>query len=88
MAALAAAAIAAPSAIAQPIDPGVPAPAESTAPQPPATTTRTVEIRSNGFDWTDAGLGAAGTLCLLGVGAGVAVAGASRSRARPRVGQR
>jgi hypothetical protein len=87
IAALAAAAIAAPSAVAQPIDPGVAAHAESTS-QPQAVTTRTVEIRANGFDWADAGLGAAGMLCLLGLGAGVAVAGASRSRARPRVGPR
>jgi hypothetical protein len=83
---LAAAAIAAPSAGAQPIDPGVPAGSESTSPPPPVT--RTVETRSDGFDWADAGLGAAGMLSLLGLGAGVAVLGASRSRARPRVGQR
>jgi hypothetical protein len=86
IAVLAAAAVAAPSAGAQPIDPGVAA-HHATASQPQPVT-RTVEIRSDGFDWADAGLGAAGMLSLLGLGAGVAVFGASRSRARPRVGQR
>jgi hypothetical protein len=41
--------------------------------------TRTVEVNSRGFDWGDAGLGAAGTLSLLGLGAGVVVI-ARRSR--------
>ena len=45
---------------------------------PPATT-RVVEVRAGGFDWADAGLGAAGMLSLLGVGAGVLVV-ARRSR--------
>jgi hypothetical protein len=36
----------------------------------PSATTRIVEVESHGFDWADAGLGAAGMLSLLGVGAG------------------
>jgi hypothetical protein len=75
------AAVAAPSAGARPADVGPPATvaaSHATAPAPP-TATRIVEVRSSGFDWGDAGLGAAGMLSLLGVGAGVLVV-ARRSR--------
>jgi hypothetical protein len=61
------AAVEAPSAGAHVADLHLPPPAARHAPQ---ATTRVVEIRSGGFDWADAGLGAAGMLSLLGVGAG------------------
>ena len=55
------------------------APASTPPPQPAAP--RIVEVHtSSGFDWGDAGLGAAAMLSALGVGAGVAVA-ARRGRA-------
>jgi hypothetical protein len=70
------AAIAAPSAAAMPIDSG------HAAGHTPPPVTRTVEVRAHGFDWGDAGIGAAATLSVLGVGAGVALAG-RRSRRQP-----
>lgn len=66
LAMLLAAAIAAPSAGAHPADSPMPARAHA-APGP------TVEVRANGFDWGDAGLGAAGMLSILGLGAGAVV---------------
>jgi hypothetical protein len=58
------------------------APAAASAPQPAAT--RIVEVHTGGgFDWGDAGLGAAAMLSALGVGAGVAVVA---RRGRPTVG--
>jgi hypothetical protein len=93
---LAAAAVAAPSAVAMPTDSGPQAaiaagasandatggyefaPAPASAPQPPAT--RIVKVHTgNGFDWGDAGLGAAAMLSALGVGAGAVIV-ARRSR--------
>jgi hypothetical protein len=57
--------------------------ATAPAPPPPATT-RIVEVHtSNGFDWGDAGLGAAAMLSALGVGAGAVVVA---RRSRPTVG--
>jgi hypothetical protein len=47
--------------------------------------TRTVEVRSSGFDWEDAGLGAAGMLSLLGLGTGAVVFG-RRRRGHPTLG--
>jgi len=77
IAVLATAAIAAPTAGASPADSAQPAAAART---PPAVT-RTVDAPSSGFDWADAGLGAAGTLSLLALGAGgVAV---TRRRSHP-----
>jgi len=95
---LAAAAVAAPSAAAMPTDSGPQAaiaagatdatggyeftPASTPPPQPAAP--RIVEVHtSSGFDWGDAGLGAAAMLSALGVGAGVAVAA---RRGRPTIG--
>ena len=50
---------------------------------PPAAT-RIVEVHtSSGFDWGDAGLGAAAMLSALGVGAGAVVVA---RRGRPTVG--
>jgi hypothetical protein len=55
------------------------APAPAASPQPAAP--RIVEVHtSSGFDWGDAGLGAAAMLSALGVGAGALVV-ARRSRA-------
>jgi hypothetical protein len=71
------AAVAVPSAGARPAD----FPAPATAAPPPHATTRVVEVHAGGFDWGDAGLGAAGTLSLIAVGAG-AVAVTRRSRPR------
>jgi hypothetical protein len=79
IAVLATAAIAAPSAGARPADSAQPAAPEVT----PHALTRPVEAPSSGFDWADAGLGAAGTLSLLALGAGgLAVTRRSR-RGRP-----
>jgi hypothetical protein len=75
-AALAATAIAAPSAAAMPIDAG------RAAGQAPRPATQVVQVRAHGFDWGDAGIGAAAMLSVLGVGAGVAVAG-RRGRRQP-----
>jgi hypothetical protein len=41
-----------------------------------------VEVRSNGFEWGDAGIGAAGMLALVLVGVGVAMANAHRQARR------
>ncbi|HEX5898693.1 MAG TPA: hypothetical protein VFY32_04785 [Solirubrobacteraceae bacterium] len=62
----AAVATAAPAAEAHPADSPLPARAGAAA-RP------TVEVRANGFDWGDAGLGAAGMLSLLGLGTGAVV---------------
>ena len=67
LATLLAAAIAAPSAGAHPAD--SPLPARSG----PDTTGPVIEARANGFDWGDAGIGAAGMLTILGLGAGAVV---------------
>jgi hypothetical protein len=78
------AAVAAPSAGARPADlqpPPAVAATHATAPAP-HTATRIVEVRSSGFDWGDAGLGAAAMLSVLGVGAGAVVV---TRRSRPRV---
>ncbi|HEY7622210.1 MAG TPA: hypothetical protein VH834_20740 [Solirubrobacteraceae bacterium] len=71
LAALAAAAIAAPSAAAQPIDQVLPSGNEQTP--APDVVTRTVKVDSSGFDWGDAGLGAVGMLSALALGAGAVV---------------
>jgi hypothetical protein len=78
------AAVAAPSAGARPADlapPPAAATTHATAPAP-HNATRIVEVRSSGFDWGDAGLGAAAMLSVLGVGAGAVVV---TRRSRPRV---
>jgi hypothetical protein len=75
----ASAAVAAPSAGAHVADLHVPPAAASHAPR---ATTRVVEVRSGGFEWADAGLGAAGMLSLLGVGAGAVLV---TRRGRPTV---
>ena len=58
---------------ARPIGPPTPAAASHATLPAPHTATRIVEVRASGFDWGDAGLGAAGMLSLLGVGAGALV---------------
>jgi hypothetical protein len=64
VAVLAAAAVAAPTAAARPAD--------SVQPAAPAVH-RTIEVSTSGFDWADAGLGAAAMLTLVGVGGGAVV---------------
>ena len=97
---LAAAAVAAPSAAAMPTDSGpqaaIAAGASATdatggydfapaPPAPPPAATRIVEVHTaSGFDWGDAGLGAAAMLSALGVGAGAVVVA---RRGRPTVGK-
>jgi hypothetical protein len=71
LSALAVAAIAAPSAAAQPIEPSLPS-GDDHGPMPQVVT-RTVTVESGGFDWGDAGIGAAGMLSVLAVGAGAVV---------------
>jgi hypothetical protein len=66
IAVLATAAVAAPTAGARPADSARPAAPVATS----HAVTRTIEAPSSGFDWADAGLGAAGTLSLLALGAG------------------
>jgi hypothetical protein len=83
-AALAAAAIAAPSAAAMPIEPTSTGAANPAAAPPPVT--RTVEVQASGFDWGDAGIGAAAMLSVLGLGTGVVVAGRRGRSAQPRIG--
>ena len=68
VAALATAAVVAPTASARPADAGPPA-----APVDRAVT-RTIEVSASRFDWADAGLGAAAMLTLLGVGGGAVAA--------------
>jgi hypothetical protein len=83
---LVAAAIAAPSASA---NPGfVPDDGEGTANKggTPTVVTRTVETHSSGFDWGDAGLGAAGVLSLLGLGAGAVVVSRRSRNSQPAIG--
>jgi hypothetical protein len=67
LAMLLATAIAVPGARAHPADSPLPARAASD------TAGRPVEARANGFDWGDAGIGAAGMLSILGLGAGAVV---------------
>jgi hypothetical protein len=43
---------------------------------------RVVEVRSNGFEWGDAGIGAAGMLAIVLVGVGAAMANAHRQARR------
>jgi hypothetical protein len=73
------AAVAAPSAGAHVADLHPPPAAARRA---PSATARVVEVHSGGFDWADAGLGAAGMLSLLGVGAGAVLV---MRRGRPTV---
>jgi hypothetical protein len=78
------AAIAAPAASARPIDRvlppgtthGVDSRNDSFSPPPPA---QTVEVSSDGFDWGDAGIGAAAVFTLLSLGTGALIVG-RRSR--------
>jgi hypothetical protein len=64
---LAVAAIVAPTASARPVEAFLPDSVNAGATDPAVTSS------SPGFDWADAGIGAAGMLSLLGVGTGVAV---------------
>jgi hypothetical protein len=54
-----------------PIDPVLPSGNEQTP--APHVVTRTVKVDSTGFDWGDAGLGAAGMLSVLALGAGAVI---------------
>jgi hypothetical protein len=65
---LAVAAIVAPTASARPAEAYLPSSVNAGSDEPAATSS------SAGFDWADAGVGAAGMLSLLGLGTGVAVA--------------
>jgi hypothetical protein len=57
---------------------------EMVVPVPMPARVRIVEVPSNGFEWGDAGIGAAGILGVVGLvlGAGVGMAGARRRRSR------
>ena len=46
------------------------------------TRVRIVEVPSSGFEWGDAGIGAAGMLGIVALGAGAGLAGAQRRRSR------
>lgn len=47
---------------------------------PPAPVTRLVQIESDGFDWGDAGIGAAGGLAILTLASGMAAVATRRRR--------
>lgn len=47
--------------------------------------TRAIELPSSGFDWGDAGLGAAGMLSLLGLGGGAVVISRRSRRSHPAI---
>jgi hypothetical protein len=51
--------------------------------EPDVPTTPTVAAPSTGFDWGDAGIGAAGALSLLGIGAGAVVIARRSRRSQP-----
>lgn len=55
---------------------------------PAVTRVRIVEVPSNGFEWGDAGVGAASVLALVLVGVGVAMAGPHRRGRRFRAATR
>jgi hypothetical protein len=85
---LVAAAICAPAAGARPIDralpPGITHDAGGGVADSSVPSVQTVETSSRGFDWADAGIGAAGMLTLLGLGAGgLLVSRRNRERGRP-----
>jgi hypothetical protein len=82
VAALAVAAIAAPSASAARIDQMLPSAAQSSV-SPVVPTSRTVEVDSTGFDWGDAAIGAAATVSLLTLGAGTVLVTRRSRRAAP-----
>jgi hypothetical protein len=46
------------------------------------TRVRIVEVASSGFEWGDAGIGAAGMLGIVALGTGAGLAGAQRRRSR------
>src|SRR5262245_40665057 len=75
-------AIAVPAASASPVDPARPGPAKSVDQSAPTTrpivVTAPVEA-SEGFDWGDAGIGAAGLVGLASIGVGAALALGFRS---------
>jgi hypothetical protein len=83
--ALAVIAIAAPAAVARPIDTGPgwsarpPAPSQSDAAAPAPTVVRTID---DGFDWASAGIGASAVAAMVLVSLGAFRAG-SRARVRP-----
>ena len=84
---LVAAAVTAPSAIASPIDAVGPGQTHSgPASARPGAATRTVATRQSGFDWGDAGLGAAGMLSVLGLGTGAVVIGRRGRRTHQTIG--
>jgi hypothetical protein len=84
---LVAAAIAAPSAAASPIDAvGRGQTHAGPAPVGQGAATPTAATRQSGFDWGDAGLGAAGMLSVLGLGAGAVVIGRRGRRGDATVG--
>jgi hypothetical protein len=49
------------------------------------TPVRVIEAPGSGFDWGDAGIGAAGGLAIIAIAGGVAVLGTSRRRSARRV---
>jgi hypothetical protein len=75
-------ALAAPSASAVPVEDFVPH-SRSSESHVRAIPVRVVEVGADrGFDWGDAGIGAAGVLALTAIGAGAALAGGYRPRLR------
>ena len=72
-------ALAAPAASAAPIDPAVPGTGGQTNDRPnrayiPRPAHEPVAVAGDGFDWGDAGIGAAGMLALAAIGGGAAIA--------------
>jgi hypothetical protein len=77
---LALAAVTAPSASARPVEQLLPDSSSAGVNAPVVVTSS-----SSGFDWADAGIGAAATLSLLGAGAGVVVV-TRRTRGQQAIG--
>jgi hypothetical protein len=61
---------------------GQPTGDEIVVPVPMPARVRIVEVPSGGFEWGDAGIGAAGMLAVVALGAGAGMAGAQRRRSR------
>ena len=51
-------------------------------PAPSAPSLTTFDLSGDGFDWGDAGIGAAGAIAIVAMFAGVALAGTHRRRPR------
>lgn len=63
-------------------------PSDDAVPAPAQVPVRIIEVQSSGFEWGDAGIGAAGMLALVLVGVGVVMAGMHRRGRRSPIATR